>query len=195
MGFQRYIRLFYPPVQRNDPANHKLFEGSVMPDIGTGHSQPTQSTTVTALAVGTLSLGAIRLALTAFTIWTACSMMTSGETRPNRSVLQGLVLSGMWVFSPPIMLGLGLVSLIAGILLILAGMGLWGRRRSSRALTLILGTLAGMLAALYAAALVTVMTPDEVLMPFLVTGLLVHGIYCVSVFVVLLRKQYAAEFA
>ena len=89
------------------------------------------------------------------------------------------------------------VSIAGGILLVIAGMGLLRRRRFSRVLTLVLGTLGGMLAVLYGYTLVDELRDGMLTSAqgaVLLVGLLVHGGYCVFVFVVLLNRKNAAEF-
>ena len=79
-------------------------------------------------------------------------------------------------------------SIVAGILLIIAGAGIWRRRSFSRWLTLVLGAISGVLAMPYSYAL---LEGD----PLSLVGVVVHGGYCALVFVVLCNRKNAAEFS
>jgi hypothetical protein len=160
-----------------------------------GNPVATGSRAVTTLAVVNLILGGLRLVLSVLIIWLVLDLMLDGPgTNPDLLKLVGFL---MLVILLPLLLAIAIASILAGILLIIAGMGLWRRRPFSRALTLALGTLGGMLAVLYGVQLVSELTDG---MPTLegvavsLIGLLVHGSYCVLVFVVLLNRKNAAEF-
>jgi hypothetical protein len=166
----------------------------------------TRSRAVTSLAVATLILGGLRLVLSVLAIWFLLNLMMSGlEAKPRPGAGRDFgdiditpVLVGL--FLPLLALvgvAVAIVSIAIGILLVIAGMGLLRRRRFSRVLALVLGTLGGILAVLYGYTLVDELR-DGMLMSaqgaVLVVGLLVHGGYCAFVFVVLLNRKNAAEF-
>jgi hypothetical protein len=155
----------------------------------------TKSKAVTALAVVTIVLGALRLVLSVLAIWLLADVLLVGPgTNPDLLKLLGfMTLVVLW----PFLLVIAIVSIVAGILLVLAGLGLLLRSRFSRTLTLVLGALGGMLAVLYGVQLVSELadgmpTPEGVAVSLL--GLLVHGGYCALVFVVLLDQRNTAEF-
>jgi hypothetical protein len=166
----------------------------------------TRTRAVTSLAVATLILGGLRLVLSVLAIWFLLNLMMGGlEAKPRPGAGRDFgdiditpVLVGL--FLPMLALAgvaVAIISIAGGILLVIAGMGLLRRRRFSRVLTLVLGTLGGMLAVLYGYTLVDELR-DGVLMSaqgaVLLVGLLVHGGYCAFVFVVLLNRKNAAEF-
>jgi hypothetical protein len=148
----------------------------------------------------------LRLVLSVLAIWFLLNLMMGGlEAKPRPGAGRDFgdiditpVLVGL--FLPLLALAgvaVAIVSIAGGILLVIAGMGLLRRRRFGRVLTLVLGTLGGMLALLYGYTLVDELrdgmltsTPGAVLL----VGLLVHGGYCAFVFVVLLNRKNAAEF-
>jgi hypothetical protein len=76
---------------------------------------------------------------------------------------------------------MGVIVMVMGVPTIVAGIGVLKRRQWGRILTLVLGALAGALAVF---ALVSLN----------IVGLLIHGGYCAFAYIVLLNKQYAAEF-
>jgi hypothetical protein len=155
----------------------------------------TRSKAVSTLAVFNLVLGGIRLVLSVLAVWLLFNLLFDG-LGPDPDVLRVIGFVEL-VFLWPILLIFALVSILAGILLIIAGMGLWQRRPSSRTLTLVLGSLGGVLAALYGNNLVGEITdglPTYEGAAISVFGLLVHGSYCIFVFVVLLSAKNAAEF-
>jgi hypothetical protein len=78
----------------------------------------------------------------------------------------------------------GICIMIFGVPYLLAGVGVMNRRQWGRILTLVLGALSG-LSALYA-----LMNFSSTTIP----NILISAGYCVLVYVVLLNKQYAAEF-
>ena len=167
---------------------------------------------MTGLAVATVVLGGLRLVLSVLAILFLVYLMTAGLVfgavpRPphvGRDFgdidITPLLMALLPVLLVVVAIGIAvaIVSMFAGLVLIIAGIGLWRRRRLSRVLTLVLGTLGGMLAMLYAYALVsgfTENTADPAQAAVFVLGLLVHGGYCAFVFVVLLNRKNAAEFA
>ena len=102
---------------------------------------------MTALAVVNLVVGGIRLLLGVLAIWLLFHVLSEGpgETADILKIIGFVELVILW----PVLLIFAIFSIVAGILLIIAGMGLWQRRRSSRRLTLVLGALGGVLASLY----------------------------------------------
>jgi hypothetical protein len=78
---------------------------------------------------------------------------------------------------------IGICYLIVAVPAIIAGVGVLKRAQWGRILTLVLGVIAGLFALLSLASL-----------PAGIFGLVIYGGYCVLVFVILLNKQYAAEF-
>ncbi len=171
------------------------------------NSRAKGSGAVTSLAIATLILGGLRLLLSVLAIWFLLSLMTEGtDAKPRQGagrdfgdidiapVLVGLFLPMLVVVG----IAIAIVSIVGGILLVIAGMGLLGRRRFSRGLTLVLGTLGGMLAVLYGYTLATELQdgiPTLAQAVVLLVGLFVHGGYCAFVFLVLLNRKNAAEFA
>jgi hypothetical protein len=166
----------------------------------------TRTRAVTSVAVATLILGGLRLVLSILAIWFLLNLMMGGlEAKPRPGAGRDFgdiditpVLVGL--FLPMLALAgiaVAILSIAGGILLVIAGMGLLRRRRFSRVLTLVLGTLGGMLAVLYGYTLVDELR-DGMLTSAqgaaLLVGLLVHGGYCAFVFVVLLNRKSAAEF-
>jgi hypothetical protein len=150
---------------------------------------------VTTLAVVNIILGGIRLILSILAIWLVVDFLRDEPGKnPDLAKLIGLLeLMIVW----PILLIFALVSIVAGILLVIAGMGLWHRRPSSRRLTLVLGLLAGVLASLYGNNVVREITdglPTFEGAAFSLLGLSIHGCYCIFVFVVLMNGRNAAEF-
>jgi len=140
-------------------------------------------------------LGGIRLILSVLAIWLVVGLLRDEPGRdPDLLKLIGLLeLMIVW----PVLLIFALVSIVAGILLVIAGMGVWHRRPSSRRLTMVLGLLAGVLASLYGNNLVGEITdglPTFEGAAFSILGLVIHGCYCIYVFVVLMNGRNAAEF-
>jgi hypothetical protein len=149
----------------------------------------------------------LRLVLSVLAIWFFLNLMMAGlEAKPRPSagrdfgdiditpVLMGLFLPLLAMVG----VAVAIASIAGGILLVIAGMGLLRRRRFSRVLVLVLGTLGGMLAALYGYTLVDELRDGMLTVAqgaILLVGLLVHGGYCAFVFVVLLNRKHAAEFA
>jgi hypothetical protein len=155
----------------------------------------TKSKAVTALAVVNIVLGALRLVLSVLAIWLLVDILLVGPgTNPDLLKLLGFMTLVIWW---PFLLVIAIVSILAGILLVIAGLGLLRRSRFSRTLTLVLGALGGMLAVLYGVQFVSELgdgmpTLEGVAVSML--GLLVHGGYCALVFVVLLDLRNTAEF-
>jgi len=154
-----------------------------------------RSKAVSTLAVLNLILGGIRLVLSVLAIWLLVQALNEGPgANPDLLKIIGFVgLVILW----PVLLIFAIFSIVAAILLIIAGMGLWQRRRSSRTLTLVLGALGGVLASLYGNNLVGEITdglPTFEGAAFSLLGLLVHGSYCIFVFVVLMNRKNATEF-
>jgi hypothetical protein len=155
----------------------------------------TNSKAVTALAVVTIVLGALRLVLSVLAIWLLADVLLVGPgTNPDLLKLLGFMMLVIWL---PFLLVIAMISIAAGTLLVLAGLGLLRRSRFGRTLTLVLGALGGMLAVLYGIQFVSELgegmpTPEGVAVSLL--GLLVHGGYCALVFVVLLDRRNTAEF-
>jgi hypothetical protein len=166
----------------------------------------TRTRAVKSLAVATLILGGLRLVLSVLAIGFLLNLMMNGlEAKPRPGAgrdFSDIDISPLLVglFLPILALAgiaVAIVSIAGGILLVIAGMGLLRRRRFSRVLTLVLGTLGGMLAVLYGYTLVDEMRDGLLLSAqgaTLLVGLLVHGGYCAFVFVVLLNRKNAAEF-
>jgi len=77
----------------------------------------------------------------------------------------------------------GVCIMLFAIPTILAGVGVMNRRQWGRILTLVLGALAGLSALASLSAL-----------PKGIPNIVISGGYCVLVYVILLNKQYAAEF-
>jgi hypothetical protein len=77
----------------------------------------------------------------------------------------------------------GVCIMVLAVPMILAGVGVLQRRQWGRILTLILGALAGL------GALASLRT-----FPSGLGGVVINGGYCALVYVILLNKQYAAEF-
>jgi len=166
----------------------------------------TRTRAVTSLAVATLILGGLRLVLSVLAIWFLLNLMMGGlETKPQPGAGRDFgdiditpVLVGL--FLPMLALAgvaVAIISIAGGILLVIAGMGLLRRRRFSCVLTLVLGTLGGMLAVLYGYTLVDELRDGMLTSAqgaVLLVGLLLHGGYCAFVFVVLLNRKNAAEF-
>jgi hypothetical protein len=166
----------------------------------------TRASAVTSLAVANLILGGLRLVVSVLTIWFLLNLMMGGpEARPRQGagrdfgdiditpVLVGLFLTMLALAG----IAVAIMSIVGGILLVIAGMGLLRRRRFSRVFTLVLGALGGMLAVLYGYALVEELRDDMLMSAqalVLLVGLLVHGAYCAFVFAVLLNRRNAAEF-
>ena len=167
---------------------------------------------MTGLAVVTLILGGMRLVLSTLAIWFLLGLMADGVAPRPRPPGAGRDFGDidiapvlMALFMPVLALAgiaVAVISIFAGLLLVIAGMGLWQRWRFSRELTLVLGTLGGMLAVLYAYTLIIELsesawdlTADPTEAAVLVLGLFIHGFYCTLVFVVLLNRKNAAEFA
>jgi hypothetical protein len=165
-----------------------------------------RSGAVTGLAVANLIVGGLRLVLSVLAIWILLGLMTDGpnvKPRPDvgrdfgdidiTPLLVGVVLPLVALVG----VAIAIASILGGILLVIAGMGLLRRRRFSRVLTLALGTLSATLAALYAYTLVTELQdgmPVSAQGAVLLVGLLLHGGYCAFVFVVLCNRKNAAEF-
>jgi hypothetical protein len=154
-----------------------------------------RSKAVSTLAVLNILLGGIRLILSILAIWLVVGILRNEPGRdPDLLKLIGVLeLMILW----PILVIFALVSIVAGILLIISGMGLWQRRPSSRRLTLVLGLLAGVLASLYGTTLIGEITdglPTYEGAVFSILGLVIHTCYCVFVFVVLMNGRNAAEF-
>jgi hypothetical protein len=170
-----------------------------------------RSKAVTNLAIATLILGGLRLILSVLAIWFLLNVMTDGvqpKPRPPGAARDfgDIDITPLLALFVPLLalvgIAVAIVSVVAGLLLVIAGMGLWQRRRFSRELTIILGTLGGMLAMLYGYALVSEasesgwdLAADPTQLAVLLLGLLMHGGYCAFVFVVLLNRKSAAEFA
>jgi hypothetical protein len=182
----------------------------------TTNSLATRSNAVTGLAVVTLILGVLRVVLSALAILFLVFLMTSGLAlegipRPPHAGrdfgdidITPLLTALLPVLLVVVAIGIAvaIVSMFAGFLLVIAGVGLWRRRRFSRGLTLVLGVLGGILAFLYAYSLLSALTEntgeflaDPAQAVVLLLGLLVHGGYCAFAFIVLLNRKYAAEFA
>jgi hypothetical protein len=162
------------------------------------HSSPAttpRNNAITAVAVANFVLGGLRIALTLLAIWYLFDVLLSGLGEdPDLLKLVGLIaLVIMW----PLLLAMAIISIVAGIVLILAGMAMLRRSRWSRTVTLVLGGLGGALAAIYGMQLWDQMMDGEATMGVAISiaGMLVHGGYCVLVFVVLLNPRNAAEFS
>ena len=96
----------------------------------------------------------------------------------------------------PLLVVIGVVSVVAGIVLIVTGLGLLRRSQTSRIVTLVLGGMGGALAVLYGVQLFDELTQGATAggIALSLAGLVVHGGYCVLVFVVLLNPRNATEF-
>src|SRR5437667_1628625 len=94
-------------------------------------------------AVVTIVLGALRMVLSILAYWLLFNVMLDGPG-PNPDVLklvgflELVVLIGVL---SPLLLAIIKASIFAGILLVIAGLGLLRRRRFSRTLTFVLGAL------------------------------------------------------
>ena len=163
-----------------------------------------RSGAVTGLAAATIAFGVLRIVVSVAAVWIAYNLVLDGPRQDgphnpeDYSGLGPFIAYVALLFLFPFLLAAAIVSIFAGVLLVVAGMGLLRRSRSGRTLTMILGALGGSLATLYAglgasAVLEGTATPEEVGVSLL--GALVHGGYCAFVFLVLAKRKYAAEFA
>jgi hypothetical protein len=154
-----------------------------------------RSGAVTTVAVANIVLGVLRIAVSALVALLMLNFLLDWPgTDPDLIKLVGLI---ALVIMLPILLVIGIFSVVAGIVLIIAGMGLLRRRPASRITTLVLGGLGGGLALVYGYQLVSQLIEgvDAVApMGISLAGFVVHGGYCVLVFVVLLNPRVAAEF-
>ncbi len=156
-------------------------------------SMPPQarSGAVTALAVVNFIFGALRLLDGGLCVCGgALAALWAGTAEPETGRL-----TLEYIFAPvagilaPFAVVIGVISMILGVPSIIAGFGVLKRRQWGRILTLILGGLSGAMAVfnLLNAVFNLGVTPN-------IVGLLIQGGYCAFVFIVLLNKQYAAEF-
>lgn len=168
---------------------------------------------VSSVAAATVVLGVLRVVLTGVLIWFLFELLAEGmdakPQQPQRARDFGQIDIITPVLMPlllPIVALAGMivaaVSLFAGLLLIIAGVGIWQRRSFGRNLSFVLAALAGALAAMYGYALIGELSEsnwDFAANPgfraVLLLGLVVHGGYCALVFLVLNNRQCAAEFA
>lgn len=154
-----------------------------------------RSSAVTMVAVANIVLGVFRILVSVLAALLMLNFLLDAPgTDPDLMKLVGLI---ALVIMLPVLLVMGIVSVVAGIALIVAGMGLLRRSPASRITTLVLGGLGGGLALVYGYQLVSQMLEgmDAVgAMGISLAGIVVHGGYCVLVFVVLLNPRVAAEF-
>jgi hypothetical protein len=155
-----------------------------------------RSQAVSALGVTNMLLGILRLILSALAIWLLVEFLAEGPA-PNPDLLNLLGFL-LLIFLWPLLLVIAIVSLGAGLLLIVAGMGVMRRKPWSHTLTLVLAALGGVLAGIYGLQLVGEVTdgaPTLESVGITILGIVVHGGYCIFALAVLLNRRYAAEFA
>ena len=164
-----------------------------------------RSPAVTNLAIATLVFGVLRIVVSIAAVWIASNFLIEAHRHEvnaphnpeDYSGLGPLISSVALLFLLPLLLLAGIVSIVAGVLLVIAGLGLLRRSRFSRTLTLVLGALGGSLAVCYGAMAVQAAlegTATHIDVFISVLGVLVHGGYCAWVFIVLTKRKNALEF-
>src|ERR1041385_6394831 len=115
-----------------------------------------RSWAVTNVAIATLVFGVLRIVVSLAAVLIASDFLIAwSQESPKPHVardfgdltfgLEPIIRSVAFLFLLPLLLIVGIVSIVAGVLLVIAGLGLLRRSRSSRTLTLVLGALGGSL--------------------------------------------------
>jgi hypothetical protein len=153
---------------------------------GASGQRAPKSGAVTAIAIVNFVLGALQLLCGGITVIMggAVASMLSEMDLPDEAGGGAQMIGGT---IGGIIIVVGIISILFGICVIAAGFGVLQRAQWGRILTLVLGGLAGVLALLNLLSIFGGNIGG-------IIGLLMNGGYCAMVFMILLNRQYAAEF-
>src|SRR5689334_4265171 len=108
-----------------------------------------RSRAVTNLAIATLVFGVLRIVVSIAAVWIASDFLIAWSQEPPKPHvakdfgdlnfgLEPIIRSVAFLFLLPLLWIAGIISIVAGFLLVIAGLGLLRRSRFSRTLTLVL---------------------------------------------------------